>query len=598
VEVVTLGVYAEQQGGAPLWQETQSIDVDAAGRYALLLGATETDGIPLDVFASGEARWLGMVWARPGEVEGPRTRLTSVPYALRASDADTLGGKPASAYVLAPTTSGKAGTSNVAGAEDPAAPIISAVLPGATNYLAKYYNTVDVGTSALYDAGGLVGINTGAPLDALHAVVNNSTGTMTGVAVQNLGNTVNSYSGMLFYDQFGALGQFQGFNNVTHEYRINNIASSGSINFMLGSSSRFQVTSSGIGMGTTAPQASLHVATLKNLVNDIGTVIRSNVAAIKFANNPGGGGGDMAYIAQVVKTGEATSLELGNLNDADDDITVRSSAGRTQFINAGDPNASNSFPHATISVGRTGSIGASAGFVPPDSSTAGGFFIEGSNCIVGFCEASGIYGDGEHMVMWSPGDQDLLRFYDEDALDSPPKFVIDGNGDIRVGTGTVGCVLDADGTVIAGTGCASDERLKKDIRPFDGSMLERALKLRPVYYHWRQELTEKRVGPNPGEAYGLIAQEVEKVYPEMVTTAEDGYKAVDYTRLPYVVLGALQEEHAKVEALDAKVSTLEKRLAKLEAMTDSVTRTTSLGPVSWLLFAGLGAVGLVFYRRR
>ena len=38
------------------------------------------------------------------------------------------------------------------------------------------------------------------------------------------GNTATSYSGMLFYDQIGALGQFQGFNNVTHEYRINNIA--------------------------------------------------------------------------------------------------------------------------------------------------------------------------------------------------------------------------------------------------------------------------------------------------------------------------------------------------------------------------------------
>ena len=45
---------------------------------------------------------------------------------------------------------------------------------------------------------------------------------------------MNAYSGMLFYDQNGALGQFQGFNNSTHEYRINNIATGGSINFMIG----------------------------------------------------------------------------------------------------------------------------------------------------------------------------------------------------------------------------------------------------------------------------------------------------------------------------------------------------------------------------
>ena len=65
---------------------------------------------------------------------------------------------------------------------------------------------------------------------------------------------------MLFYDQFGALGQFQGFNNVTHEYRINNIATNPSINFMLGSTSRLFVAPTGnIGIGTTNPQSKLHV---------------------------------------------------------------------------------------------------------------------------------------------------------------------------------------------------------------------------------------------------------------------------------------------------------------------------------------------------
>jgi hypothetical protein len=66
---------------------------------------------------------------------------------------------------------------------------------------------------------------------------------------------------MLFYDQAGALGQFQGFNNATHEYRINNIASNGSINFMIGSSSKFYVANSGnIGLGTTTPAQKLSVA--------------------------------------------------------------------------------------------------------------------------------------------------------------------------------------------------------------------------------------------------------------------------------------------------------------------------------------------------
>ena len=46
---------------------------------------------------------MSLQFARAGEVERPRVRITSVPYALKASDAETLGGRPASAYLLAPT---------------------------------------------------------------------------------------------------------------------------------------------------------------------------------------------------------------------------------------------------------------------------------------------------------------------------------------------------------------------------------------------------------------------------------------------------------------------------------------------------------------
>ena len=259
VEVVTLAIYAEENGGEPLWQETQSIVVDPAGNYTVLLGATEAEGVPLDVFASGAARWLGMVGARPGTVDGPRTRLTSVPYALRASDAATLGGKPASAYVLAPTAGGEGTTSTSTASAGGIVPNV--VNPGTTNFLAKYVTADDVGNSAVYESGGLVGINTTAPLDVLHSRFTNTTGSLTGIAVQNLGSTATSYSGMLFYDHTGALGQFQGFNNSTKEYRINNIAAGGTINFMTGSISRFTINNNGkVGIGITSPTAKLEVS--------------------------------------------------------------------------------------------------------------------------------------------------------------------------------------------------------------------------------------------------------------------------------------------------------------------------------------------------
>jgi hypothetical protein len=85
--------------------ETQKVQLDAQGRYTVLLGATEPDGLPLDLFTSSKARWLGVQPQLPGEGEQPRVLLVGVPYALKAADADTLGGKPLSAFVLAETAS-------------------------------------------------------------------------------------------------------------------------------------------------------------------------------------------------------------------------------------------------------------------------------------------------------------------------------------------------------------------------------------------------------------------------------------------------------------------------------------------------------------
>ena len=52
----TFAIYSEESGGAPLWLETQNIQADAKGNYVVQLGATKPEGLPLDLFASGEAR--------------------------------------------------------------------------------------------------------------------------------------------------------------------------------------------------------------------------------------------------------------------------------------------------------------------------------------------------------------------------------------------------------------------------------------------------------------------------------------------------------------------------------------------------------------
>jgi hypothetical protein len=57
---VTFAIYKDQSDGAPLWLETQNVTADKKGNYTVQLGATKPDGLPLELFSSGEARWLGV----------------------------------------------------------------------------------------------------------------------------------------------------------------------------------------------------------------------------------------------------------------------------------------------------------------------------------------------------------------------------------------------------------------------------------------------------------------------------------------------------------------------------------------------------------
>jgi hypothetical protein len=100
---VTFSLYKEEQGGAPLWVETQNVQPDNHGHDTVMLGSASSQGLPADLFTAGEPRWIGV---RPqGQTEQPRVMLASVPYAMKASDAATVGGLPASAFMLAPLPS-------------------------------------------------------------------------------------------------------------------------------------------------------------------------------------------------------------------------------------------------------------------------------------------------------------------------------------------------------------------------------------------------------------------------------------------------------------------------------------------------------------
>ena len=163
----TFAIYKDQSEGAPLWMETQNVTADVKGNYTVQLGATKPEGLPLDLFTSGEARWLGV--SINGGSEQPRILLLSVPYALKAADAETIGGLPPSAFVLANKSQGN-------GAETPTGATVAATRnnaalaanpsvtgKGVVNFIPMWDTTSDIVDSILFQKSSQIGVNTNAP---------------------------------------------------------------------------------------------------------------------------------------------------------------------------------------------------------------------------------------------------------------------------------------------------------------------------------------------------------------------------------------------------------------------------------------------------
>jgi hypothetical protein len=227
-QALTFSIYPDRDSRTPLWQETQNVPADEQGRYSVQLGAATANGVPLDLFTSGKPLWLG-VHAGGGAPEQDRVLLVAVPYALKAVDADTLGGKPASAFLTRDAVASASGSR--AGGEAPAAAIgnsratIGATATvgggGTTNYLPRWTNASNLGDSQLYQAGNNIGLGTTTPGGRLQLVTAGSGSKgliVAGVASQtgNLQEWQDSAGTALSYVKSSGAGYFpaMGIGNI------------------------------------------------------------------------------------------------------------------------------------------------------------------------------------------------------------------------------------------------------------------------------------------------------------------------------------------------------------------------------------------------
>lgn len=97
----------------------------------------------------------------------------------------------------------------------------------------------------------------------------------------------------------------------------------------------------------------------------------------------------------------------------------------------------------------------------------------------------------------------------------------------------------------------SDQRQKDGIKPID-SALDKLNKIRGVSFTWNDKAPTWTNDLKNKQDVGVIAQEIEAVLPEAVTTREDGYKAVDYQRIVPLLIESIKELTSRVESLENK----------------------------------------------
>lgn len=110
----------------------------------------------------------------------------------------------------------------------------------------------------------------------------------------------------------------------------------------------------------------------------------------------------------------------------------------------------------------------------------------------------------------------------------------------------------------------SDARLKKNIRPIE-NIMPKILAMNGKTYNWVEDSkpTETQIG--------FIAQEVEKIFPELVQTNETGYKSVNYIALVPVLLEGIKNLQKQLDGKTSEINLLKSEMASIKEMINSIS---------------------------
>jgi len=384
---VTFCLYKEQQGGTPLWLETQNVQPDKYGHYTVALGSTKSTGLPTDLFVSGEARWLGV--QPQGQQEQPRVLLLSVPYALKAGDAQTVGGLPPSAFILAAppsSTSVDSPSSSPSGGANP----MTLGGSGQANYVPLWTNSTTLGDSVLYQSGSgskaKLGINTSKPASTLDV---KGSSTVRGLFSLPATGTATSSTG---YNSQPAEMTASAFNSgtgtaVTQNFQwqaepVNNDKSnaSGTLNLLFATGSN-KLAETGLNIASNGQITFANGQTYPGTITDV------------IAGTDLTGGGSSGNVTLNVDTTKVPLLASPNTFTNNNAIDVNSNNPGLAVTNAGAGDG------ADVTVPSGGGIGVNVsggtyGLVAYNTSSAAGYFLGGDYGVYASGPLAGVAGAG------------------------------------------------------------------------------------------------------------------------------------------------------------------------------------------------------------
>ncbi len=497
-QTVTFALFDEAEGGTLLWSEAQTVTADDRGRYVGYLGAAVA--LPLDIFRSETARGLQVSVAGR---DLPRVMLVAVPYALKAADAETVGGKPASAFVLAgePTAEAKGTLSAASSVIDP---VVTAGTPGR---LAVFTTATDLGDSVVFQTGANIGVGTGAPAAPFHVAASQSPGALIDVYSNALG-ALPLVSRAARGTVFAPLPVQT--NDILGGLAVRGYAPS----------------------GFTGGKGQIMFRAAENWTDT------ANGTMLQFMTTPVGS----TTFAERMRIDPAGRVLIGT-----DSAEAIGGVAKLRVVASG----------GTAGDGIYGETSVFSGW------GVRGFAENGIGVLGQGNSGYGVYATsstGTALYAWSPSGPTIAAFTGIGNVGIGTDSPLDRlhvAGDIRVGTGGLGCVKDEDGSVIAGV-CSSDRRFKQAVAPFARS-LETIARLQPVSFTWRaNEFPDRHFGHT--RAFGLIAQDVEAVLPELVTTDAEGYKAVKYHQLPFYMLQAIKDLKVENDRLKTETDLLKQQL--------------------------------------